>query len=381
MWPDSENRSNQIQECLDRRIDWSLFLKVVHRHRIAGLANHALPRTATDRIPSAITLALKDHAEILARQSLRAAGEASRLVTILQSEGIPCLILKGAPLAMLAYGNLGVRHSKDTDLLVSPADIFRADDALCIAGYLRSMPASFEDKKLLHAYMKNRSEFEYIQEKSGLQIDLHSRLNNISAFGPFFDLKNMQQHWQEVDLGGGLRVPTLGEDDLLGYLCSHGARHVWFRLKWLADVGALLAKSPAAGSRLLETSRQHKTERIAIQALLLCHTFWNTPLPEQMQVPKWVSRGLVKTACSAMTVGDASTEPNERTLGIVSIRLLSYFYIFYNSPRSLRDIFLNEVYFPTDMERLPARIRFLYPLLRLPLFMTRHTRLPKSSQP
>jgi len=381
MWPDSENRAMEIGRCLDRQIDWSHFLRVVNRHRIVGLANQALTRSASRRVPTTIALALKEHAETLARKSLRSAGEASRLVTILRSAGIRCLVLKGAPLAMLAYGNLGLRHSKDTDLLVSREDVFRADEALRSAGYRRTMPASFDDGKLLQAYMKNRSEFEYMQAKTGLQTDLHCRLHNISAFGPFLKLQNTQQPWQEVDLGGGLRVPTLQEDDLLAYLCSHGARHVWFRLKWLADIGALLAKSPEAGSRLLQTSRQHRTERIAMQALLLCHTFWNTPLPTQMKVPKWVARGLVKMACSAMTVGNGTTEPTERSLGILRIRLLSYFYLFYNSPRFLQEILLNEMFLPTDMERLPARIRFLYPLLRLPLFMTRHSGHRKSSQP
>ena len=37
---------------------------------------------------------------------------------------------------------------------------------------------------------------------------------------------------------------TLGADDLFAYLCAHGAYHAWFRLKWLADIGALLAAEP-----------------------------------------------------------------------------------------------------------------------------------------
>ena len=47
-----------------------------------------------------------------------------------------------------------------------------------------------------------------------------------------------------VPLTGAAGLRTMGEEDLLAYLCMHGALHWWNRLKWLADVNALLAQTP-----------------------------------------------------------------------------------------------------------------------------------------
>ena len=43
-----------------------------------------------------------------------------------------------------------------------------------------------------------------------------------------------------VPLAGTRGLRTLGEEDLFAYLCMHGALHWWHRLKWLADINALL---------------------------------------------------------------------------------------------------------------------------------------------
>ena len=36
-------------------------------------------------------------------------------------------------------------------------------------------------------------------------------------------------------------MPTLADEPLYAYLCVHGASSAWFRLKWIADLNALLA--------------------------------------------------------------------------------------------------------------------------------------------
>jgi hypothetical protein len=316
-------------------------------------------------------LTLKERANTLARQSLWGATEAAKLVAMLQGAGIPCVVLKGAPLAILAYQNLRLRHSKDIDLLVSHRAVFHADSALQAAGYRRIRPGPLCDEKFVQKYMRRHSEFEYVHTITGQQLDLHSRLRNNPAFGPMHDAADLQSSLRSVDLGGGLRVPTLDEDEMLAYLCSHGAGHAWYRLKWLADIGALLAKSPDAASRLLETSRCQRTERTAIQALLLCHRFWDTPLPAEMPVADWVARGLVKMPCKAMTFGRGAVEATDRLFGIARIRLSSYFYLFSDNPRVLGQILLHELFSPTDIERLPVPFRIFYPALRLPLFVAR----------
>jgi hypothetical protein len=132
MWPPLENRAARVRQCLDRQIDWPHFLRVVNRHRIDGLVNHAFARTESGQVPAAVMLALKERAETLARQGLRAAQEASRLSAILQNTGIPFIVLKGAPLASPAAPAAGDQVEDQNDQRYNQQKVNQA------AGYMEA---------------------------------------------------------------------------------------------------------------------------------------------------------------------------------------------------------------------------------------------------
>jgi hypothetical protein len=190
------------------------------------------------------------------------------------------------------------------------------------------------------------------------------------------DLEDVHQNWRTVELGAGLPVHTFGGQDMLEYLCTHGTGHLWLCLKWLADVGALLAQAPDAASCLLERSRSHGTQRTAMQALSLCHSFWELPLPSQMPAANWVVRSMVRQAHSAMTAGNAAVGPDDQRFGttrlVLSRDLLS------GSPRYLWNQLLSHLFSAGDRKRLPPPIRFLYPVIRFPLWVVRKLRFRKS---
>lgn len=60
---------------------------------------------------------------MLVHESVKMAAENVRLQRPFDKARLPVLFLKGASLAVLAYGNLGLRESKDIDLLVSPENL------------------------------------------------------------------------------------------------------------------------------------------------------------------------------------------------------------------------------------------------------------------
>ena len=68
-------------------------------------------------------------------------------------------------------------------------------------------------------------------------IDLHWRLFRNSFLPANARLEEVGEDW--INLGCE-RIPTLPALRLLLYLCVHGALDGWLRLKWLADIGALL---------------------------------------------------------------------------------------------------------------------------------------------
>jgi Uncharacterised nucleotidyltransferase len=179
-----------------------------------------------------------------------------------------------------------------------------------------------------------------------------------------------------VPLAGGAGLRTLGEEDLFAYLCMHGALHWWNRLKWLADVNALIGSMPEDGlERLVRAAEARGAGRAAAQALLLCRKLFQTPLPTSLTatLDKSITmRWLEATAVKAMTTGHGEHDPHEvrfgTTRGSLSTFLLSRGWRY-----QLAELAVHLTN-PTDMLTLPLPkpLQFLYPVLRLPLWAWRH---------
>jgi len=77
----------------------------------------------------------------------------------------------------------------------------------------------------------------------------------------------------------GVRVAAMSPTDLLLSLCVHGAKHGWLRLFWLADIDALLHHpSTPDGARLLARARELGVDRMFLQAMLLAHRLYGSPV-------------------------------------------------------------------------------------------------------
>ena len=179
-----------------------------------------------------------------------------------------------------------------------------------------------------------------------------------------------------VPLTDASGLHTLGDEDQFAYLCMHGAVHWWNRLKWLADVNALLASTPEDSiGRLVRAADVRGAGRAAGQALLLCERLLGARLPAPLMTKLSKSttlRWLQATALSAMTTGQGERDPHElrfgTTRGSLSTFLLNPSWRYWLKELNLHLINQTDVL----TMPLPERMRFLYPLLRLPLWAGRH---------
>src|SRR5262249_7689741 len=196
------------------------------------------------------------------------------------------------------------------------------------AGYRRFDPPPNISDAQLQLLMPLRKDLGLVHQTTGLRVELHWRLflnPHVMAESSFLAASRV------VHLSKAAGVRTLGEDDLFAYLCMHGALHWWNRLKWLADVNALLASTPEMGvKRLIQAAERKGAGRAAAQALLLCQKLFQTPLPTSLTatLDKSVTmRWLEATAVKAMTTGHGEHDPHEvrfgTTRGSLSTFLLS----------------------------------------------------------
>jgi hypothetical protein len=374
IWPPSDRRTETIRTAASEVRDWPRFLRVAQRHRVVGLVHEGLTR-ARPAVPLQIAQEIGGKAAELVGESLAMAAEAVRLQRLFAEADLPVLFVKGASLAVLAFGTLGLSSAQDIDLLV-PLDTLSAATALMArAGYRRFDPPSEVGEAQLRQLLPLRKDLGFVHHATGLRAELHWRL----FLNPYaIDDTSFMAASRLVPLSGTQGLRTLGEEDLFAYLSMHGALHWWNRLKWLADVNALLAAAPAGGvERLVRAAEAKGAGRAAAQAMLLCQRLLGTPFPAPLMAALGHSaaeRWLEATALSAMTSGLGEHDPHSErfgtTRGSLSTFLLSGSWRYRLA--ELRTQLTNQ----TDILTvpLPRRLWFLYPILRLPLWAWRHAR-------
>jgi hypothetical protein len=371
MWPPSDRRNEAIHAAATGPLDWSRFVRVATRQRVIGLVHDGLTRARPD-VPPEIVCEIRGQAATLVRENLAMAAEALRLQHLFDEADLPVIFVKGTSLALLAFGNLGLSGGQDIDLLVPPETLTAATALVTRAGYRRFDPPPDIADAQLQVLMPLRKDLGFIQS-TGLRIELHWRL----FLNPHAMTEDsMMAASRIVPLTGTAGLRTLGEEDLFAYLCMHGALHWWNRLKWLADVNALIASIPEDGvERLVRAAEARGAGRAAAQALLLCRKLFQASLPTSLTatLDKSVTmRWLEATAVKAMIAGHGELDPHAvrfgTTRGSLSTFLLSRGWRYHLAELS------GQLTNPTDVLTLPLPkpLHFLYPVLRLPLWAWRH---------
>lgn len=375
MWPGSPARDALVRAAAEG-VDWTRFLRVLGRQRVTGLAREAL-RSAGVAAPAEIDAQLAGLAQASAMRGLALAAESLRLSRLLGAEGVPALFIKGAALAQLAYGSQVLKSSRDIDLLVAPHDAARAFDLLRREGYVAIAPTGDLTPAQMRLLFELHKDIELVHPGRGLNLELHWRLIDNPVLLRGVGVGSATQEAPVLD--GSLR--TLGDAELFAYLAVHGASHCWFRLKWLADLNAWLTSKRA--DEIVGFYRHAEAlgvEACAGQALRLCERLLGLRLPDEL-APALRRRRfntLVAVALDAMVGPDAEVELARRPFG--PFRTLPAQFLrgrgvgfFVAQCRMLVQNLDDMLMYP-----LPRALHFLYPLLRLPLWLVRVSRRRKA---
>ncbi|HWD28779.1 MAG TPA: nucleotidyltransferase family protein [Rhizomicrobium sp.] len=363
IWPRSERRNDAICRAVSGGIDWNKLVEIARRQRVMGLVADGVKEAAL-AVPPPVAAKLAAEGAETARDALKMASEALRIQAAFDAAMLPCLFVKGSALALLAYGNLGIKQAWDIDLLVAPADVPRACEILETLSYDRLMPPPGFPEARFRAWVEIAREGLFRNATRNVHVELHWRLSDNRA-----QLADVRPSGPSlgVEIAPGKALRTLAEDDLFAYLCLHGAHHAWARMKWLADVAAWLASKPEVETlRLYRRAQAKDVGRAAGQALLLSHLLFELPLPPDLLAElrrDRTVRWLVKVALDCMT--------GDRILGSMRIEA-SHFLIASGVGHWLEEVSAKSIGW-TDFQRfaLPRPLYFLYPVLRLPSWLWR----------
>jgi len=242
---------------------WGPFERLVRRHRVAGLAWRRLQPWAQE-LPPEVQERLGGEARRLASAGLLQASRALELAAALRAARIRHLFIKGTSLERLAYGQIGLKHASDLDVLVDEDALARTGDLLRARGF--EPVADGAGPATVDADDPHKHD-SWLHAPTGIYVELHARLVDNPRLLQDVGVGSARQF---VALAGSAGLHTLEDGPLFAYLCVHGASHGWSRLKWLADLIAWLRNKPDEEVRsMFEFAQRVGAGRAAGQALLL----------------------------------------------------------------------------------------------------------------
>jgi hypothetical protein len=361
-FPFQEEESATIRQAAAAITDWQRVYSIVKRHRVFGLLLRGLA-TAEVSLPPNIAAIMQGAASLQARQSMVLALETMRLGKVFSDAGVQAVFLKGAALTALAYGDASLRHAKDVDLWVPQTYVPAAFDLLQRAGYGPQNPhsASPEHQKV---WLHHGKSMDWRGTGTGVYLELHWRLTDL----PLLQDELPPVALRQVAIRPGTTVTTLGGDALLAYLCVHGASHGWARLKWLADVYTLLPHNdPGAVVAAYQRMKHIDAGRCVGQAMLLCHDLLLLDIGSlQHELEKDCIVQLLRRSTLRLLSGEGETqEVDAQPFGSTSVYLSRF--LLGSGVRAVISELRTWTYRPDEIakSRLPCRLFFLFPLVRV----------------
>lgn len=317
-WPLGAAEQERVRESA-AGADWPRFERLVRRHRVEGLAWRALAAAAV-AVPPDVAGGLEQRALGIARENMLAAAECRRLGDAFRGAGIELLFVKGLTLGALAYGAIVLKAASDVDVLVAPDALLPACKLLRRLGYRPVLPYAGDDEDVERWHSISKETVWLAAGRPALE--LHTALADHPELIPGVGVRSPRQ---SVEIAGGVRLETLARDELFAYLCVHGASSAWFRLKWLADLAALLA-----GSGEAETGRLHeRAVRLgagtpAAAGLMLVHQLFGIAVaPERLRAWRRSAavRSIVHASIKSMTGDRGEFELAQIRLGSIWVHV------------------------------------------------------------
>jgi hypothetical protein len=262
---------NRVREYTSN-LKWNSFLQLTLHHRVYPIVYLKLNQLNSSLIPAEIMERLRYHYNSNILKMMQLTKEMSNICNKLSDNGINTILLKGPILAIQLYGDFSHRTSKDLDILIDVEDVERSEEIMKQLGY------ELEDNYLLQRNWKTKHHhLSYRHKEHSVEIEIHWRLNPYSkGFHSFNEL------WRRKNTVHLLNQPfnCLGNEDLLYYLADHGARHAWFRLRWLMDIDRILPKIDSR--KMNDYFRQFGGQSFTGQALILAFHLLDTKIPHSL---------------------------------------------------------------------------------------------------
>ncbi|MET1179934.1 nucleotidyltransferase family protein [Peribacillus simplex] len=365
-----------LKKELVKDIDWDLFLILVNHHRVYPLIYLKIKNIDNKIIPSRVLRILHKKYKENTFKMLLLSSEMEKISKVFTEKKIRLLFLKGPVIAEDIYGDISLRTSKDLDILIPTNDLSKADKLMLFQGYKREQSiVSFDNWRWMTHHVT------YYHPQKEVQIEIHWRLHPAPGKEPSFEDLWKRKRVSALTTYG---VHFLGKEDLLTYLVSHGARHGWFRLRWLVDIDKIIRKRINDKEYISILLKESVHNDYIGQAIVLANKLLNTPIPEEIKSISKVKRINKKAQLSyfyLVKMGNLEINQYNDSYSLIKLNLQKSFvnrYLFAMKSNFQRVFFLLKLFYPSNEDseilKLPKSFYFLYFPLRPFLWAWRKSR-------
>ncbi len=281
----TEKHVNLLIECLkdDKTIDrgghalteaeWKELVGLATRQCVASILFKTM-EAHPDQIPHEVLRELRTTYFKYAARGFMLYHEFTKIFEILQKDGIPFIVLKGADLGETVYGDVALRPISDLDLLIQQKDIPRMTEVLGRMEYTMD-PSNIPDRAGHH--------LRPFLKKGTVPVEVHWDIDGqrISS------ADQMEGLWGRARSGriGGVNVLVLSREDMLLHLSLHaGYHHFSLKLISLCDIHEILQRytDEIAWDQLLEMAGQWKATKALFLTLRLAQDLLTAKVPPRV---------------------------------------------------------------------------------------------------
>lgn len=265
----------RIRQRVQASLDWTVVLDLAWYHGVGPLLYRTLSTFCSDLVPTEALTQLCRRTQACGLLNRLLAQELVILCEGFEERGVPVMPIKGATLAIAAYGDLALRDFNDMDLLVPEDSILEAQDVLLAMGYERLGCSSDPGKRA----QEDGPYYVFSKKQTLFRVDLQY----VMTHPQFVFRLDRPEFWQcrrPVALTNKV-VQGLAPEDLLIVLCVHGSKHAWEELKWVCDVAELLRSHQHLDwDRIFLNASSWRCRRLVHMGLSLARLLLDAPLPE-----------------------------------------------------------------------------------------------------
>lgn len=269
-----ERSSESVSVLAAKGIDWNLLQRMAAGHGMSAMVWRMLSNHPT-HAPHDVLEALRSRHLIVSARSLYLVNELIRVCELLAKSGLTAIAFKGPTLAALAYREPGLREFSDLDLLVPFSEFPAARQALIAHGY---RPRCADARPLTSAVFQCYEDIFTASDAVAL-LDVHWRA--LPRHFDFADPALLQTRTQRIELNGR-PLATLATEDLILFLCIHGAKHGWPLLSWICDLAGLIHRGVGIDwAALLFRAEASQCRRALLLGLKLAHELIGVAIPSE----------------------------------------------------------------------------------------------------